>query len=199
MKMTRHGQRERGYTEEDLVKAQNLIRQGKLTPGKASRQFKIPKSTLQRYKTNKSVGFTKKGFTFYLTKTEEASLKTYVIWMGNHNFPITYEILQVLCHDLLKRRGDDTNKKVSLSWCRAFLKRHGLSARKPRQLDPGRILASSDFDKIKNFFDILTTEIERLGLEDKPENIYNMDESGWSKEQVRTLVFIGFRRVDLRC
>ena len=67
------------------MKAQNLIRKGKITPGQASRQFKIPKTTLQRYKMNRSLGFTKKGFNFYLRKDEEASLKTYISWMGNHN------------------------------------------------------------------------------------------------------------------
>ena len=177
------GKPNRMYDETTLKEAIGKIRCGKITCGKAAKVYHIPKATLQFNMKKGNDGFLKRGKPLKLHANEEKSLAEYCKWMAQHNMPVTYEILGMISAQILKKRdGSKDNLTLSHSWCVRFVKRHRLSARTPRQVDRGRIAAAASFEEIKNYFEVLKD------LDDKehfdPSNIYNMDEVGWSRQQV---------------
>ena len=177
------GKPNRLYEEATLIEAIGKIKCGKITCGKAAKIYQIPKATLQFNLKRMDCGFLKRGKPLKLHTNEEKSLAEYCRWMAQHNTPITYEILGMIAAQILsKREGSKDNLTLSHSWCARFTKRHRLSARVPRQVDRARLAAAASFGDIKNYFQIL----KDLDSKDQFEasNIYNMDEVGWSRQQV---------------
>ena len=64
-------------------------------------------------------------------------------------------------------------------WVRSFLKRHKLSLKKGGQMQLARKNVTSDPFVIYRLYEVLRKEAERLGIMEKPECLYNCDESGF--------------------
>ncbi|CAG4927882.1 unnamed protein product [Colias eurytheme] len=65
-------------------------------------------------------------------------------------------------------------------WFLNFKKRHHLSIRKPEPLEYARKKAATDPFIIYGYFDLLKKVLTELNLEDKPKQIWNLDESSLS-------------------
>lgn len=78
------------------------------------------------------------------------------------------------------RPGDD--------WFIAFRDRHNLSVKKPEALEVTRRTITSDPFIIHEFYDLLSSEIKRLGLDNRPDCIYNLDESGFNMDPSKSTV-----------
>ena len=65
-----------------------------------------------------------------------------------------------------------------------FTKRHRFSARKSRQLDAGRAAAAASSDSIADFISLVGEVFTKTSVNEAPTRIWNMDEKGWSKQQV---------------
>lgn len=72
-----------------------------------------------------------------------------------------------------------------LDWTRAFLKRHRLSMKKGGQMQIARKNVTSDPFVIYRFYELLNKEVERLGIKDKPECVFNCDESGFPTDSLK--------------
>lgn len=73
-------------------------------------------------------------------------------------------------------------------WFLGFKERHKLSIKKPQALEYGRKKASMDPFVIEKYFDILQDTLDNLDLHDKPDQIYNLDETGFNLDPSRTKV-----------
>ena len=124
---------------------------------------------MKQLEYGQSTGFAKCGRNFLMHKTDEEALSSYIKWMADRHCPVSYEVVQMLATDILCKRGKLNKTKVSISWCRRFLNRHHLSARKARQTDRARLENAENFEQFQKYFELLTSEIEKLGLGDKPE------------------------------
>ncbi|XP_057291107.1 uncharacterized protein LOC130613783 [Hydractinia symbiolongicarpus] len=71
------------------------------------------------------------------------------------------------------------NNMPGHDWTRSFLKRHKLSLKKGGQMQLARKNVTSDPFVIYRFFETLNNEVERLGINDKPECVYNCAELGF--------------------
>ncbi|CAH4033332.1 unnamed protein product [Pieris brassicae] len=76
-------------------------------------------------------------------------------------------------------------------WFSSFKKRYNLSIKKPQAVEVARKKAADPF-VIQEFYDILDGVIADLGLQDKPERIYNFDETSYCSDPQKTKV-IGLR------
>lgn len=102
--------------------------------------------------------------------------------MSELGFGPTLKEFQEIVRDYLELMEIKTNFKDNrpgYEWTSNFLKRHKLSLKKGGQMELARKSVTSDPFVIYGFFELLAKEIERLGIQDKPECLFNCDESGF--------------------
>lgn len=101
---------------------------------------------------------------------------------GTDGVPPPIAELQSLIHDWLEANQHNTpfnDNRPGRDWIMNFLKRHGLTLKKGGMMQLARKSVTSDPFVIYGFYDLLEKVINDLGLADKPECIYNMDETGF--------------------
>ena len=93
--------------------------------------------------------------------------------------------------------GDVTNHIVNFTlqdrppgkdWIRNFMQRRQLSLKQPSALEKARKIAASNPEIIYGFYDTLEKVINDLGIKNRPECIWNIDESNLFLEAQRTKV-----------
>ena len=134
----------------------------------------------------------------------ELKLATYIRRMADLGFGPTKGELVEIVHDYLeannlsylfnyKRPGDD--------WTSNFMKRHRLTLKKAGLMQIARKNVTSDPFVIYGFYDLLEAEVKRLGIEDRPECVWNLDESGFPSDPSRwkTVGPVGKKTVRVSC
>ena len=171
----------RQYSEKDMSDALENIKKGKMTIGKASKHFKIPKMTLsdrvnKRWKTNKI------GRKNDLTDEQEKALVYYIKYMASIAHPLTVAIIKQFAWVISKRnatsRFNPETGPGHTCWD-GFRKRHkaDLTLRRPDKLDRGRKRMANE-QVMRQHFELLEETLEKMKIKDKPERIFNCDESG---------------------
>jgi len=132
-----------------------------------------------------------------LTHDEERELVRWITRLTITGYPPRYETLRQLVEIIRERRikpgGDEVSVKVydkiGRDWISRFLQRHSeLKSVRPRSIDAARIKAASP-ERLQCWFDDLKKVLAEFDI--KPENIYNMDESGFAigeKEAGRVII-----------
>ncbi|XP_076089965.1 uncharacterized protein LOC143061997 [Mytilus galloprovincialis] len=113
---------------------------------------------------------------------EEQSLINYIKYMADIGRPLTIMVLKKFATAILRRKDHDTqidkNKGPSDKWCQRFRKRHPeIKLRKPDKASNPRMEVTRE--DIEEYYDLLESTIDSLGLKDKPECIFNCDETGY--------------------
>ncbi|CAG2192489.1 unnamed protein product [Mytilus edulis] len=131
-----------------------------------------------------------------LTDEEETSLINYVKYMAERGFPLTRRMLKAFVISIIEIAGRTTlfnmDKGPSDKWVNKLLNRHPeLSEKLPEQQDKAR-RRMSNVTVVDQYFKLLVDTVDSLGLTNKPNQIFNCDESGFSgkeksKEKVLTL------------
>ena len=67
-------------------------------------------------------------------------------------------------------------------WLTSFIKKNDLSLKEPTKLSQLRYNATKNLFVVYHYFDLLEKTISNLGLENKPEVIWNCNESGLPHE-----------------
>ena len=178
----------RQYSEKDMSDAVENIKKGKMTIGKASKHFKIPKMTLsdrvnKRWKTNKI------GRKNDLTDEQEKALVYYIKYMASIAHPLTVAIIKQFAWVISKRNTTsrfNPETGPGHTWWDGFRKLHkaDLTLQPPDKLDRGRERMANE-QVMRQHFELLEEALEKLKIKDKPERIFNCDESGISLD-VRT-------------
>nr|CAH7744755.1 unnamed protein product [Callosobruchus chinensis] len=109
--------------------------------------------------------------------------------MAKWGFPLTKDELKNVVCDYVTANGLKTvfkNNKPGNDWFASFCNRRRLSLKKPENLETVRRNATKDPFIIYDFYDLLETEIEKLGLQDKPNHIFNLDETCFTFDPSRT-------------
>ncbi|MCL4152262.1 UNVERIFIED_CONTAM: hypothetical protein GTU68_060681 [Idotea baltica] len=91
------------------------------------------------------------------------------------------------------------NNKPGKDWVFKFLQRHKLTLKKGGMMQLARKSVTSDPFVIYDFYEKLQNEIERLGIQDRPNCIYNCDETGFPTDpsKSKTIGSIGQKTVRL--
>lgn len=117
-----------------------------------------------------------------LSDEMEADIVRCVKAMEQMGMPPPIAELQSLIHDWLEANQHNTpfnDNRPGRDWIMNFLIRHGLTLKKGGMMQLARKSVTSDPFVIYGFYDLLEKVINDLGLADKPECIYNMDETGF--------------------
>ena len=73
-------------------------------------------------------------------------------------------------------------------WLKAFMDRWNLSCKIPSTLEKSRKTATSNPNIIYGFYDILETQLKQLNIQDRPECLWNVDETNLYTDPQKTRV-----------
>ncbi|XP_076092433.1 uncharacterized protein LOC143063887 isoform X2 [Mytilus galloprovincialis] len=183
------------YLQESLDKAIGAVNSNKLSISKAATEYGVPRTTISDHVNGKYDNHLN-GPPKMLTDEEETSLINYVKYMAERGFPLTRRMLKAFVISIIEKSGRSTlfnmEKGPSNKWVNKLLNRHlELSEKLPEQQDKAR-RRMSNVTVVDQYFKLLVDTVDSLGLTNKPNQIFNCDESGFSgkeksKEKVLTL------------
>ena len=166
------------YDLQKIVNAMEAIESGTVNVTKASKLFGIPRQTLSdrvKGKYSKVGG----GRKTELTENEEKILVDYCMFMVKCSHPLTVSIIKGFAWGIVKKSNRPSRFSPtdgpSWKWWRGFKRRHPeISLWKP---DHGRSRINNQVVMDK-FFKLLKEELESIDILNKPEHIFNADETG---------------------
>ncbi|KAL0829661.1 hypothetical protein ABMA28_003167 [Loxostege sticticalis] len=161
------------YYKDKLKEAVQAVKNGNLSGYKASQLYKIPRMTILDHVNNRRTKSNTLGRNTALTLEAEAKLANSLKLMEKHGFGLSRQ-------ELLETVGE-------YAWFTAFKKRHILSLKKPQAVEYARKKAIDPFI-VYPYFDLLKKVLEELKLSEKPEAIWNMDETSFSKDPEKTKI-----------
>lgn len=148
---------------------------------RAARQYGVPVQTLRdRVKGSVDPFNFKQGKETSFTIEEELTLVEHIETMAQLGYGFSNTALKHTAGELafdLKRKNN--NKPLSNNWLYAFLKRwsHRLTSIKPSKLESDRAKSSTP-ETVTSYYNNLQSALDEFNLNHKPQNIYNVDETG---------------------
>lgn len=167
------------WTEAMMASAVAAVRDQGISQREACKTFHIPRCTLQMRLAGKTEEGTKAGRPTMLSHDQEKKLVDYAcnraamgIGFGRRQF-IKYAGNLAAKHRVHFKRGQPSNR-----WWRGMKSRHGnLKLRQPEGTAAVRHQCM-DAIKVSKYFEALKTTMHDCNLQFKPQNIWNMDETG---------------------
>ena len=184
--------------EARLQEAITAVKDNQFTCHAAALIFNVPRRTLyDRVNGGKKPRNLAHEHDQNLTHDEEKELVRWITRLTISGYAPRYETLRRLAEIIRERRvkpdGDKVQvnvyDKIGKEWVPRFLQRHPeLASVRPRSIDSSRIKAASP-ERLQRWFADLEKVLAEFNI--KPENIYNMDESGFAigeKEAGRVII-----------
>jgi hypothetical protein len=160
------------YTEHDLYMALNDVRNGK-SLRQASREWGVPSSTLSDRNKGQESHTIAAESQQRLSSSQEEHLSNWVLAQEALGVPLTHGQIRQFAGRLLVIKGD--NQVLGKRWMEGFLRRNPiLRTKRARNIDSVRVNGATT-SVIKDWFYRLALPTISLI---KPENRWNMDESG---------------------
>ena len=145
---------------------------------RAARDHGIPPTTLKDRLSGRVVDGTKPGPIPYLSNDEEAELEEYLTQSVKVGYGKTRRQVKAIAENVATEKGVLRSSRISDGWWRRFLQRHpSLSLRSGDATGHVRMNAMTE-ENLTNYFDLLRDCMFENDLNNHPERIYNMDESG---------------------
>ena len=145
---------------------------------------KIPKETLRRW-VNSPPQRVGSGRSTTLTDEEELEIVAAVKFMAKCGLPVDRRDIQSIVQNYMRTVGRPNpflNDKPGIDWLQGFEKRHpDLSRRKSELLTTARARGLSP-EVVSAFFDKYEKLLDDNDLNDKPECIFNLDETGFNTD-----------------
>lgn len=196
--MTRRKRQDLIEREARVQEAVAAVKEGKYTCYSAARVFNIPRQTLYDRVNGKLPRNQAHEAEQLLSHAEEKELIRWITLLTLTGYPPRYVTLLQMAEEIRKRRvkniNDDDIQLVQYDdigdqWVQRFLRRHPeLASVRPRSIDAVRVQDTSP-ERLQRWFDDLEKVMTEYNI--KPENIYNMDESGFAigeKEPGRCII-----------
>lgn len=179
------------YSKADLQNAVNEIRRGALSIHRAHTMYNIPKTTLfYHLKGIRGKKSETQGRAPIIPKEDETRLANALRSMEKWGFGISRKELFLLIAHYVEANKLKTPFKNNIpgdEWFRNFKTRHNLSIKKPQSVEYARKKMTDPFI-INEYFDILDNCLTDLLLRDKPNRIWNLDESSFSHDPYKTKI-----------
>lgn len=170
------------WTHEDLTKAMDSVLKDKVSVRYAAITYGIPRRTLRNHLLSGSHQKIK-GRKPTLSIDQELELCNRILRLSDVGMPLTPNVLKRTVFSFCELNGVahpfNPNKfAAGKKWLKLFLCRHPIiSRRKSQNLNPARAQKLNRFI-VNDHFEKLKTVMLEIGLMDKPQSIYNIDEKG---------------------
>lgn len=177
----------RKYDDKALSDALREISNKSMSISKASKKYNIDRSFLSRRLHGK--GTNKRGRKTDIEQQEEEKIAVCLKKLAQWGFGLTSEEVLDVVQEHISKNGLKTPQFIGgrpgYDWLKNFMKRHGMSLKKPELLEVSRRNVTSDPFIIYEFYDILETALNDLDLLDKPAQIFNLDETSFCHDPSR--------------
>ncbi|XP_020287527.1 uncharacterized protein LOC109856551 [Pseudomyrmex gracilis] len=165
-----------------MNEAVKKVKSGEMTLRQASDIFNVPYTTLQRRVTCQDVIKRRGGQPIMNTVAEKLFAKR-LIYLATRGFGITPKNVRKYAFDFvirhnLKHNFNTNAKMAGEDWFHRFMQRNKeITIRKPESLSRARCNGMQE-EKVRDFYKMLEKVIDDNNLWDRPECIYNQDETG---------------------
>ena len=115
------------YSEEDLQKAVNAIKEDGISFGDGEKIYKVPRGTIHKYSKLSTVKIQKPGPDPVMTEDEEDVIKVWCLELSKRGFPVTDDDLLNQVQRIVIADGRETpfkDGRPTYGWLHGFLKRH---------------------------------------------------------------------------
>ena len=161
------------YSEETLHKCMGAVKAGKISINKASKDFKIPRGTIQN--KLKQVHSNPVGRPRVFTPQEESLLASRVTTMCDWGFPLDKIDLRMIVNSYLLKQNrtvrEFTDNIPGDDWVMNFMDRQGLTNRIATNIRRKRAQISKE--QLQEYFNNIENELKDV----PPSNIWNYDET----------------------
>ncbi|KAG6464307.1 hypothetical protein O3G_MSEX014429 [Manduca sexta] len=174
------------YNLEDLQKAIEDIKTNKISLGRASQIYSVPKTTIFDHLKKDVIRVPKTGRKPLFTEAQELELEDYILKCSKLFYGLTIKkvrkiVFQFAERNKLPHNFDKINKLAGKDWYYNFMKRHPrISLRRPEATSLNRINAFNKAD-VKVFYDNLKDIQNKHHIQ--PDKIFNVDETSISTVQ----------------
>ncbi|KAJ2951388.1 hypothetical protein O0L34_g13531 [Tuta absoluta] len=157
-----------------------MVERGILSTYTAAARYNIPRRTLRNHLQSGSTE-RKLGRSAILPPEQEAGLVRRIVRLADIGVPLTPKMLRIQAYSFCKIKNipnsfNNVKNTAGKKWLRLFLKRHPeLARRKAQMMNPGRAQKLNKYI-VGDHFSKYKSVLDKLGIEHKPENIYNIDE-----------------------
>jgi uncharacterized protein affecting Mg2+/Co2+ transport len=146
-----------------------------------ARAWNVPKSTLQRRVKGSGHSEHTIGRKPIISSGDEVELGEMLVTLAKRGFPLRMSETQQLAYQFATKKGirgfSDVKGKAGYKWFRGFLRRNQkIRIRKPEALSANRA-AGFNRTVVNTWFQKYQDTIDRLGLENVPDHIWNCDET----------------------
>lgn len=173
------------YSDENLLQAVDAVKTKRMNSYKASEMFSVPRSTIVSHVTgNRGQKQATPGKPTVFSRQQEEHLTVLIHAMEKAGHPMMRKEIKNLIGEYVRRNGIVTpfkNDTPGDDWCQGFMKRNNLSTKKPQSVEVARKNACNPFT-IYHYYDLLESAIQELNLSDKPERIFNVDETSFCSD-----------------
>lgn len=161
------------YSKESLLNAMN----SELGSKRAADMFNVPASTIRRHRRNQNIQ-PRVGRPSYLSETEEAFFTSLLELLPEFSFQITTNVALKLAQDYFESLG--LSMAPGKKWLYSFVERHSekIKWQKEVKLERAREEAFTE-DCRRGWFGTLEEVLKKHDLFDKPNQIFNVDETGF--------------------
>ena len=160
-----------------MQKALESVRLQGISVRRAAVEFGVPRSTLGDRISGRVTHGTVSGPQRYLSDDEEEELVRFLLGCASVGYAKTRkEVLSLVQSQVLRYQSVD--RPISHGWWDSFCKRHpNLTIRTPTPLSLARA-SVADHNVMMRYFDLLEQTLEENDIQDKPCQVFNMDETG---------------------
>ena len=172
------------FTVETMNNAMTDVRNNLLSVKKAAFKYGLNRTTLINHLKNRHSGVV--GKPTVLTRDEEAVIVHAIQKLADWGFGIDRDVVTNVVQDFLKndnRVNPFKTGKPGRDWMYGFERRwkHELTRRAGQPMPANRAFACNEH-VVNDFFEKLESAIDRLQIRNKPQNIFNVDETGFQTD-----------------
>ena len=164
------------YSKEQLVAA---VKSG-FDSKTASKKFNVPASTIRRHRQNPLLRVNA-GRPAYLTTDEELHFVSILKLLPNYGFHITKEKALELAHDYCRSLG--LTHQPGEKWLRLFMLKYSNDIKWMKEQKMEAVRSENFTETVRSeWFSMLHEVLKKHDLFDKPQQIFNLDETGFSDQ-----------------
>ena len=170
------------YSRENLVEAIGTS----LSSTQASKIFNVPERTIRSHRHKPSQKFGA-GRNRYLNDEQESCLVSFFKLLPEFGFPLSHDAAMKIATDYMNSIG--LSVQPGRKWLRVFVRRHETEIKWKKEEKLEKIRANKFTEETrKSWFALLKSVLMKHDLMDKPMQIFNCDETGFSDKTNRKFV-----------
>lgn len=187
----RKSNRAKNYSKEDIANAIAEFEAGLATLHGAAKKYKIPKSTLHDHvKGTHGTKSQTYGRAQAIPLEHETVLANGLKTLEKWGFGLSRKELLLIVAEYVSKNGIKTPFKNNVpgpDWFQNFKIRHKLSIKKPQAVEYSRKKMTDPF-VVNEYFNLLEKVLNDLQLTDRPQQIWNLDETSVCMDPSKTKV-----------